>query len=90
MLQDLADDTYHSPAAAWWSNLRLLADADLVFEFLVHPRHLPAGEEPFSKRFRGLRAVIDHLAKPPIAHWGPGPLAPEDLAAVAEVETVYL
>ena len=43
----------------------LIAQADIGFEFLVYPRHLPYVAKVL-ERVPNLRAVIDHLAKPEI------------------------
>lgn len=65
MLQDLPEDDWIAdravdPAA------RRMADRGLVFDALVLPRHLPA-LEAFARRHPGLRIVVDHAAKPPLA-----------------------
>jgi len=48
------------------ANLRVLADAGLVYDLLVRTRELPAAITT-TRDFPHLRFVIDHLAKPPIA-----------------------
>ena len=71
MLQDLADDAYLlRPKVV--ANLNYLASIDFPFEFLTFPRHL-AHVESVLRQVPGLRAVIDHLSKPPI---GSGELEP--------------
>jgi L-fuconolactonase len=46
-------------------SVALIAQADIGFEFLVYPRHLPYVAKVL-ERVPNLRAVIDHLAKPEI------------------------
>lgn len=64
MIQDIADpDWMLSPGAAW--GFAALAEMDLAFDALGHPRHL----ENFARlrdRWPGLRMVIDHCMKPAI------------------------
>lgn len=65
MLQDHADDGYVLRPAVL-ANLRHLAAAGAAFDILTFPRHLP-----FVLRMLDavpdLRAVVDHLSKPPVA-----------------------
>lgn len=63
----------HDEADAGWllrpevqNGLRAVQDAGLVYDLLIRPRELPAAVET-ARAFPGLRFVIDHLAKPPIA-----------------------
>jgi L-fuconolactonase len=51
--------------------VRALIDADLTFDALVRPVHLPHLIE-LRTRYPDLRMVIDHGAKPNIAAWTPG------------------
>ena len=46
--------------------LTAVADAGLVYDLLLRPRELPAAID-VTRRIPGLRFVVDHLAKPPIA-----------------------
>lgn len=46
--------------------IRAVGDADLVYDFLVRTRELPAAHS-VARRFPDIRFVIDHLAKPRIA-----------------------
>jgi L-fuconolactonase len=46
--------------------LRAVEDAGLVYDLLVRPRELPAALG-VARRSPGLRLVIDHAAKPPVA-----------------------
>ncbi|GAA4305313.1 amidohydrolase family protein [Compostibacter hankyongensis] len=64
MLQDLPDDRFILRPRVL-ENLRTVANLDFPFELLVYPRHLPYVYEML-QRVPGLRAVIDHLAKPDI------------------------
>lgn len=65
MLQDHADDGYVLRPAVL-ANLRHLAASGAAFDILTFPRHLP-----FVLRMLDavpdLRAVVDHLSKPPVA-----------------------
>jgi L-fuconolactonase len=46
--------------------LAAVRDAGLAYDFLVRPRELPAALAT-ARAFPGMRFVIDHIAKPPIA-----------------------
>src|SRR6266699_6714989 len=46
--------------------LRAVADAGLAYDLLLRTRELPAGLDTV-RALPGLRFVVDHLAKPPIA-----------------------
>jgi L-fuconolactonase len=46
--------------------LRMVEHAGLAYDLLVRPRELPAALD-VARRFGGLRLVIDHIGKPPIA-----------------------
>jgi L-fuconolactonase len=66
MIQDIADDGWMlrpelAPAFA------ALVELDLTFDALVHPRHLD-NLRRLVDRYPDLRVVIDHGAKPDIAH----------------------
>ena len=80
MLQDLPDDDFilRPPADR---ALAAMAEAGLVFEALIRPRHLPR-LLTVRARHPNLTIVIDHAAKPDIAAGAWSPWA-EDLAAVA-------
>jgi L-fuconolactonase len=64
MLQDLADDWILDPAVE--PALAAMIAADLSFDALVKPHHLPAILD-LVRRWPDLRVVIDHGAKPEIA-----------------------
>ncbi|GGZ28173.1 amidohydrolase family protein [Asticcacaulis endophyticus] len=65
MLQSLADDDWiNQPVVA--PALEALTQHDLSFDALIFARHLPAIDR-LAKTYPGLRIVIDHGAKPPIA-----------------------
>ena len=71
MLQDIDDAQWIlQPALA--PALQAMVDADLVFDALVKPVHLPH-IETLAGRFPDLRIVIDHAGKPDIAtgQWQP-------------------
>jgi L-fuconolactonase len=80
MLQDLADDAYILRPRVM-DNLRRVEALDLPFDILTYPRHLPHVLSALDQLPR-LRAVVDHISKPPIAG---GRLAgwAEDMSAVA-------
>lgn len=65
MLQDIQDDAYILRPAVL-ENLRCVASVDLAFDFLTYPRHLPHVLRALDK-MPNLRAVVDHVSKPPIA-----------------------
>src|SRR5690606_26757267 len=64
MLQGLSDDRFILRPNVL-QNLKHLATLDIPFELLVYPKHLPHVYE-MMQLVPGLRAVIDHLAKPGI------------------------
>jgi len=64
MLQDLPDDRFILRPRVL-ENLKIVASLDFPFDILIYPRHLPHIYEMLEK-VPGLRAVIDHLAKPEI------------------------
>lgn len=64
MLQDLPDDRFILRSRVL-ENLNVVASLDLPFDILVYPKHLPHIYEML-KRVPGIRAVIDHMAKPEI------------------------
>lgn len=66
MLQDLPDDGWvFSPSLT--PAIEAMEAHDLCFDALVKPRHLPHLLR-FAERHPALRIVIDHAAKPDIAH----------------------
>jgi L-fuconolactonase len=85
MLQDLADDWILGQAVE--PAIAAMIAADLSFDALVKPRHLPAILE-LVRRWPELRVVIDHGAKPEIAA---GRLDPwrEQMAALAASPGVH-
>jgi L-fuconolactonase len=86
MIQDIPDDDWRlrpdlTPA------FEAMIDADLTFDALVLPRHLPQLRQLLS-RFPNLRPVIAHGAKPNVS----GRLFEEwayDIAAIAQETDVY-
>ncbi|HEX9598761.1 MAG TPA: amidohydrolase family protein [Gaiellaceae bacterium] len=66
--------------------LRTLEEAGLAYDVLVRTRELPAALDT-ARAFPGLRLVIDHLAKPPIASGELEPWA-ERMAPLAGLEHV--
>lgn len=86
MLQGLDDERWIAdPALA--PAIDAMCRHGLAFDALVLPRHLPALLE-FARRFPALPVVIDHAAKPHIAH---GTLDPwrSELAALAALPNVH-
>jgi L-fucono-1,5-lactonase len=67
--------------------LRAVEEAGLAYDLLVRPRELPAALQ-VGRSFPGLRLVIDHLAKPPIASGELEPWA-ERMAPFGELEHVF-
>lgn len=86
MIQDLPDDRWILRPRVL-DSLRILAEADFPFEFLVHPRHLPVVVQVL-ELVANLRAVVDHIAKP---HIRTGELEPwrSGMAAIAENRNIY-
>jgi L-fuconolactonase len=84
MLQDLADDRILDPRAD--AGVRALLAHDLSFDALVRPQHLPH-LLIFAKRYPALRIVIDHAAKPDIAHQVLDPWR-EHMRSLAELPNV--
>jgi L-fuconolactonase len=80
MVQDIADDDWLARAELAPAFEALIAH-DLVFDALVLPRHLPRLKIVLDRHPR-LAVVVDHAAKPDIAHRRYGPWRAE-LAAVA-------
>ncbi|HEY4940480.1 MAG TPA: amidohydrolase family protein [Rhizomicrobium sp.] len=68
MLQDIADDEWLLRPGLGRA-FDAMTRGDLCFDALVKPRHLPALAE-FLERYPQLPVVIDHAAKPDIAHSG--------------------
>jgi L-fuconolactonase len=64
-----------------------LAEFDLTYDLLIHPRHLPVAAE-FVRRFPHQRFVLDHLAKPFIKS---GTLQPwdADIRKLAQFPNVF-
>lgn len=80
MLQDTADDAYILRPRVL-DNLRHVASLGLPFDILSFPRHLPHVLKALD-RVPDLRAVVDHISKPPIAAGGLDGWA-EDMARLA-------
>lgn len=86
MLQDMADERWILQPQVL-RNLGHLSDTGIRLEFLTLPRHLPHVLTVL-KEVPALRAVIDHLSKPPIAAGVLEPWATL-MARVAEQPHVY-
>ncbi|WP_210526171.1 amidohydrolase family protein [Rubellimicrobium arenae] len=65
MLQEHEPDHIRNPVLR--ANLRHVEAAGVPFDILTHTRHLPVATEVLAEVPR-LRAVLDHLSKPRIAH----------------------
>ncbi|MFH6787102.1 MULTISPECIES: amidohydrolase family protein [Methylobacterium] len=85
MLQDLDDDRFILRPRVL-DNLRRVAESGLAFDILALPRHLPHVAEALA-RVPALRAVLDHLGKPPVATGGLDPWR-ADVAALAAFPAV--
>ncbi|MET0555067.1 MAG: amidohydrolase family protein [Vicinamibacteria bacterium] len=75
VVQDEPDDAFLL-RPAFVRGIAALEDLGLAYDLLIRPRQLPAATELVS-RFPRQRFVLDHLAKPDIAHdglaaWEPG------------------
>ena len=86
MLQDIEDDAYILRPAVL-ENLRRVASLDLPFDFLTYPRHLPHVLRALDKT-PNLRAVVDHVSKPPIAEGKMEGWA-QDIARLARHDRVW-
>jgi L-fuconolactonase len=64
-----------------------LAEFDLTYDLLIHPRHLPVAAE-FVRRFPHQRFVLDHLAKPLIKSGALQPWA-ADIRKLAQFPNVF-
>lgn len=81
------------PDEAWLSRptairgLKEVAARGLTYDLLVRPQHLKY-VPPLAEKVPGLRMVVDHIAKPPIATGEMEPWA-TDIAAVAAIPSIY-
>jgi L-fuconolactonase len=82
MLQDLDDDEWILRPKVL-NALKVVADRDVAFEFLTFPRHLHHAAKACAQ-VPELRALVDHVSKPPIAT---GDLDPwrDDMQAMANI-----
>jgi len=85
MLQDLPPDAIADPTLE--PGLAALVEHDLSFDALVRPQHLKHLYR-FAQRRGELRIVIDHAAKPDIAHGALDPWRAE-VQALASLPNVY-
>ena len=86
MLHDLSDDAWVTQPRVL-DNLRLMAEYNFPFDFLVRPPHLPHVLRVL-EQVPGLRAVIDHIAKPLIKDQVFEPWRAH-ISAIAQHENVY-
>lgn len=86
MLQDLPDDDYLLRPTVL-TNLRHLAEMGAAFDILTFPRHLPVVLRMLDA-VPDLRAVVDHLSKPPAASGDLQGWA-EDIARIAAHPNVF-
>ncbi len=92
-LVGIRHQVHDEPDAGWLlrpevqRGLAAVADVGLVYDLLVRPRELPAAVET-ARRHPGLRFVVDHLAKPPIATGEVGEWA-EAMAPFVALPHVY-
>ena len=81
------------PDEAWLTRvasvrgLKVVASLGLAYDLLLRPQHLKH-VPPLAEAVPGLRMVVDHIAKPPIAAGEMQPWA-DDIAAVAAIPGVY-
>jgi L-fuconolactonase len=85
MLQDLTDDAWLDDPALEPA-VRAMIECELSFDALVRPRQLRALLR-FARRFPELPIVIDHAAKPDLAHGGLEPWR-TDMQALAGLPNV--
>jgi L-fucono-1,5-lactonase len=64
MLEELPEDDWILHPRVL-DSLRIVAQLDFPFDFLIRPRHLPYAAKALEE-IPGLRAVVDHIAKPEI------------------------
>lgn len=81
MLQGLENDWILDPALE--PAIAAMVAADLAFDALIKPRHLPS-ILAFIRRWPDLRVVIDHGAKPDVASGGLDPWRDQMAALAAE------
>lgn len=89
MLQSLDERWIDDPALA--PAVEAMLANGLAFDALVAPRHLD-GLLSFARRFPDLPIVIDHAAKPPVAHGTAGAVADAwfaDMARLAALPNVH-
>lgn len=86
MIQDIPDVDWMLGSGVE-NGLRALSERDLVFEALVHPRHL-SNLSKLVGRHPGLRIVVDHGAKPAIRDDGYAAWS-EGIASVAREASVH-
>ena len=83
----------HDPDQEWLTRpasirgLKELAERGIRYDVLTRPHQL-AQVPPLADKVPGLKMVIDHISKPPIASGGMEPWA-TDIARVAEIPGVY-
>lgn len=87
MLQDLEDDTYILRPKVLRA-LEQMAERQTPLDILVFPRHLPHIKRMLDQ-VPGLRAVIDHLAKPSIADGTLEPWSTEIARITSDHPQVY-
>lgn len=86
LVQDEADDRFML-LPDFSRGLSLLADFNLTYDLLLHPRHLPVAVEVV-KQFPRQRFVVDHIAKPFIKDGIVTPWA-DGMRALARFDNVY-
>jgi len=86
MVQDIADPEWLSGAQLDRAFQSMISQ-DLAFDALVTPRHLPVLAERLA-RHPGLRAVIDHAAKPDAAEAALDPWS-RDMERIAQQSTAH-
>ena len=85
IVQDEPDDEFML-RAEFRHGIAQLAEFDLAYDLLLHPRHLPVAVK-LVREFPDQRFVLDHIAKPPIAAGTTEPWA-RDIRALAALPNV--
>ncbi len=86
LVQDEPDDGFLA-RGDFLRGVTLLAELDLTYDILIHPRQLPAAIE-FVRRLPDHRLVLDHMAKPSIKARQPEPWASQ-IRELARSENLY-
>jgi L-fucono-1,5-lactonase len=86
MIESIADDAWMLRKSVR-NSFGVLQESRVCFDFLTHPRHLPHTLKVLAE-FPDLRAVVDHISKPPIRNQEFQPWA-DLMKQIASHENVY-